>query len=161
MRRHRPCSAVSVLVMLAFLPALGGQALDVRGHIDRAIRLLLSPDSRDEQCKDGLVSLLDAITGAASYARIEGTWPATVAAARDQASRDELGGAVGLLNDSYRAVYGAPFQKPATVRSVQDAKDHIRGLLSSARSVLNQGRADEAVRLMLEAAVMIVTPLER
>jgi hypothetical protein len=161
MRRHTVPSAVCVLVTLAFCPVLGGQVLDVPGHVDRAMQLLLSPDSSDAQCRDGLVSLLEAIIGAAPAARLGGTWPTAIAAARDKAAADQLGETVSLLNDSYRAVHGRPFKMPATVRSVPDARDYIRRQLSSVRSLLDEGRGDEAMRRMLEAAVMIVTPFER
>ena len=160
MRRYAQLPAVCVLVTMTVSPALGRQALDVPGHVHRAVQLLLSPESSGEQCRDGLVSLLDAIIEAARGARIAGAWPAKIAAARDSAARGRLGDAAALLNDGYLAVYGTPFKMPATIRSVSDARDHIRGQLSSVRGLLGQGRTDEAIRRMLEAAVMIVTPLE-
>ena len=162
MRRYGAPAAVCILVMLTLSPASGGQALDVPGQVDRAVRLLLSPDSHDERCTDGLVSLLDAIIGAAPAARLGGTWPAKIAGARDLVAggRFLAGDTVTLLNDSYRAVHGKPFKMPPTVRSMSDARGHIRRQLSSVRSLLDQGRADEAVRRMLEAVLMIVTPLQ-
>jgi len=160
MRRSAVVAAVGIFLILTICPALGGQALDVPGHVDRAIRLLLSPDRSDEQCTNGLVSLLDAIVQAAPAARLGGTWPAKVKAARDSVAGDRLGDSVVLLTDSYRAVHGKPFKMPASIRSLTDATDYIRGQLLSVRVLLDQGRADEAVRRMLEAAVMIVTPLE-
>jgi hypothetical protein len=161
MRRDSALPVVGVLAMLTLLPALGDQSPDVPRHVDRAVRLLLAPDSSDEQCKDGLVSLLDAIIGAAPAARVGGEWPTTIAAARSRAARGELGETAALLNDSYRALHGTPFKMPVSVRSIQDARDYIRGQLSSVRGLLDQGRPDEAVRRMLEAAVMIVTPTVR
>jgi len=162
MRRYGAPTAVCILLMLTVSPALGGQAPDVPGQVDRAVRLLLSPGTNDEECKDGLVSLLDAIIGAAPTSRLAGTWPAKVAAARDLAASGRFlaDDTVALLNDSYRAVHGKPFLVPPTVRSMPEARAYIRGQLSSVRSLLGQGRADEAVRRMLEAVVMIVTPLQ-
>jgi hypothetical protein len=161
MRRYA-VPAVCILVMLTFSPALGSQALDVPGQVDRAVRLLLSADGSDERCTEGLVSLLDAIIGTAPAARLGGTWPAKIAAARDLVARGRFlaDNTVALLNESYRTVHGKPFKMPPTVRSLPDARDHIRGQLSSVRSLLDQGRADEAIRRMLEAVLMIVTPLE-
>jgi hypothetical protein len=160
MRRKAVILTVGIFLMLTVCLALGGQALDVPGHVDRAIRLLLSPDRADEQCRDGLVSLLDAIVQAAPAARLGGTWLAKVEAARQSVASGRLGDSVVLLGDSYRAVHGKPFKMPATIRSLTDATDYIRGQLSSVRTLLDQGRADEAVRRMLEAAVMVVTPIE-
>ena len=160
MRRSAVLAAVGILLILTICPALGGQALDVPEHVDRTIRLLLSPDRSDEESRNGLVSLRDAIVEAAPASRLGGTWPAKVKAARDSDAGDRLGDSVVLLTDSYRAVHGKPFKMPATIRSPADATGYIHVLLSSIRPLLDQGRADEAVRRMLEAAVMIVTPLE-
>ncbi len=68
MRRHGVTPAVCVLVMLTLRPAPAGQTLDVPGLVDRTIRLLFTPESSDAQCMEGLVSLLDAIVGAAPAA---------------------------------------------------------------------------------------------
>jgi hypothetical protein len=162
MRRYRTPVAACILLMLTLPAALGRQALDVSGQVDRAVRLLLSPDSSGAQCTDGLVSLLDAIIGVAPASGLGGTWPAKIADARGLVAggRFLAGDTVALLNDSYRAVHGKPFTMPSTVRSMPDAKDHIRRQLASVRSLLDQGRADEAVRRMLEAVLMIVTPLQ-
>jgi len=162
MRTSVAPAAICILAMLTLPAALGGQALDVPGQVDRAVRLLLSPDTSDAQCTDGLVSLLDAIIGAAPVAKLGGTWPAKIAAARDlmAAGRFLADDTVTLLNDSYRAVHGKPFAMPPTVRTMPDAKDRIRRQLASVRSLLDQGHADEAVRRMLEAVLMIVTPLQ-
>lgn len=160
MRRNTVLVAVGILPMLIGCPAFSGQALDVSGHVDRAIRLLLSPDRGDEECRNGLVSLLDAIVLAAPAGRPGGTWPAKVKAARDSVAGGRLGDSVVLLTDGYRAVHGKPFKMPATIRSLADATGYIGEQLSSIRPLLDQGRADEAVRRMLEAAVMIVTPVE-
>ena len=162
MRKHRARTAVCIFVTLALSPALGGQSPKVPDQVDRAVRLLLSPGTNDAECKDGLVSLLDAIIGAAPTSRLTGTWPAKIAAARELAASGRFlaDDTVALLNDSYRAVHGKPFLVPPTVRSMPEARAYIRGQLSSVRSLLDQGRADEAVRRMLEAVVMIVTPIQ-
>ncbi len=162
MRRIGTPAAICVLMLLALPGVPSGQARDVPGHIDRAVRLLLSPDSSEAQCRDGLVSLLDAIIGAAPTARLSGTWAAKIAAARDlvAAGRFLADDTLALLNDSYRAVHGKPFKVPASVRSMPEARDYIRGQLATARSLLDQRRADEAIRRMLEAVLMIVTPMQ-
>ena len=156
MRRHLICA----LMLLTFWPVLAGQTLDVPGYVDRAIRLFFSPDTTDAQCTDGLVSLLDAIVKAAPAARIEGAWPAKVGAARERAAGGKMADAAGLLDQCYRAVHGKAFAVPANVNSLNAARDHIRKQLSSVRDLMDQGRADEAVRRMLDAAMMIVTPIQ-
>ena len=152
---------VGALIMAAFWPALAGQTLDVPGHVDRTIRLFFSPDTTGAQCTDGLVSLLDAIVEAAPAARIDGAWPATVSAARERVAAGKMAEATALLGESYRAVHSKAFAMPATLRSLDAARDHIHKQLSSVRDLMKEGRADEAVRVMLDAAMMIVTPIER
>jgi hypothetical protein len=160
MRRSVVAQVACVLVMLTLWPAFAQQTLDVPGRVDRAVRLLLSPDGTDASCIEGLVSLLDAIVAAAPAAGIGGTWPAKVITARERVAAGQMDQTAALLNDSYRAVHGRSFTIPAAVRSLPEAQTYIRNQLSSVRSLLDHGRAGEAVRRMLEAAVMVVTPLE-
>ncbi len=159
MRRCGVLSLACVVFVLMFRPAVDGQTPDVPTLVDRAIQLLLEPASSDAQCTDGLVSLLDAIVKAAPATRFDGRWLEKIIAARDLVAGGRLGEAATLLNDGYLAVNGGAFAMPAGVRSPGDARDCIREKLSSARSLLAEGRADEAVRRMLEAAVMVVTPI--
>ncbi len=161
MRKVRVPAATCVLIVLTFCLSLGGQALDVPALVDRATKLMISPDRSDGQCREGLVLLLDAIVKAAPAARIPGAWPAQVADARKQVAAGHLFESTALLSDAYRAVSGKAFVMPAAVRSPNAAKDHIRTQLSTVGGLVDEGRADEAVRRMLEAALMVVTPVER
>ncbi len=160
MRILRALAAICVPLILTMCPVLGGQTPDVAGQVDRAARLLLSPGVTDQQCRDGLVSLLDAIIAVGPDTRVDGAWKSEVAAARDLAAGGRFLGddTVRFLNDSYRAVHGKAFKMPPAVRSMPEAREYIRERLSSVRSLLDSGQPDEAVRRMLEAAVMIVTP---
>jgi hypothetical protein len=146
-------------MMLAFWPTLAGQTPDVSGSVDRAIELLFSPDTTGAQCTDGLVSLLDAILEVAPAARIDGAWAVSVSAARERMAGGRMAEAAALLDEGYRAVNGKRFAMPPVVRSLDAARDHIRRQLSSVRGLMDQGRANEAVGRMLEAAMMIVTPI--
>ncbi len=159
MRKREALSLASVLLILMFRPAFGGQGRDVPALVDRAIQLLLEPASGDAKCTDGLVLLLDAIVKAAPATRFDGPWLEKIAAARDLVAGGRLGEAAALLNDGYLAVNGRACAMPATVRSPGDARDCIRELLSSVRSLVDQDRVGEAVRRMLDAAMMVVTPI--
>ncbi len=159
MRKREVLSLACVLVILMLRPGFAGQGPDVPSLVDQASQLLLGPAISDAQCTDGLVSLLDAIVKAAPATRLNGPGMEKVAAARERVTAGRLREAAALLNDGYLAVNGRSFAMPADVRSPADARDHIRQLLSSVRSLLDHGRADEAVRWMLDAAVMVVTPI--
>ncbi len=159
MRKRGALSLASVLLLLMFRPAFGSQSPDVPTLVDRAIQMLLEPASSDAKCADGLVSLLGAIVKAAPATRFDGPGLEKVAAARDLVAGGRLGEAAALLNDGYLAVNGRAFAMPANVRSPGDARDCIREKLSAARNLLDQGRAGEAVRRMLDAAMMVVTPI--
>ncbi len=161
MRRLGCAPMACALLTLTLWQPVSAQTRDVPHLVNRAMRLLLAPDGSGEQCLDGLASLLDAILKAAPAAGLDGSSTAKVAAAREQAAAHRLGDSLSLLGDAYRAVEGKAFVMPATVRSPGDAKDFIRTQLSSVAALLDQDRAGDAVRLMLGAALMIVTPVAR
>ena len=65
-----------------------------------------------------------------------------------------------LLNESYLLVNsGKEFQIPDSISSIQDAVEYIRKQIDAARKNLQQGETDECVRILMEIAIMIVTPV--
>lgn len=160
--RSSPMACVLVLATLVPMTALAaGRQANAADRLDVAIEALSSPNVSDRECQAGMVALLDAIVAAAPAARTRGGWPEKVVAARTLAAGGHMVGAevATLLNDSYRAVHGKAFALPEAARSPDTVRGYLRSRLSSVRSVLAERRFDEAVRRMLEAAVLIVTPV--
>jgi hypothetical protein len=69
---------------------------------------------------------------------------------------------VVYLHKAYRlANSGNDFQVPDSIKEIQDAVNYIRMELATAEKNLRVGKADDGVRKLLGAAVMIVTPMQR
>ena len=154
-------SAVFIFVLSTLSPVLDGQSPDIPALVDRATQLLLSSDDSNDQGAKGLVALLDAITAAAPAAGLSGACQTGLATAQRLAAGDPSGvdEMVVLLGGCYREAHGKSFSMPPAVRSMPDLLEHARGLLASVRGLIQQGRPDEAIRRMLEVAMMVVTPI--
>ncbi len=165
MARSSSLAVAAGCVVMLTLPARPAIVLDsATDHLDRAVRLLLAPAPSSQDCRAGFLSLLDALIAAAPDAPSAATCQPKLAKARQLASRGSIldDGAVELLRECYRDAHGgASFRKPDSIRSVADAAGYCRAQLQSARELLTKGRGDEAFGRMIEAAVFIVTPLER
>lgn len=68
--------------------------------------------------------------------------------------------ATAQLRGAYRlASSGKEFQMPAGISSVEQAVEYAHRQIDTARTCLRQGKIDESVKILLEVAVMIVTPM--
>jgi hypothetical protein len=47
------------------------------------------------------------------------------------------------------------------VRSIADAREHIRRQVEAAHALTRQGRPGDAAAALLDAAMLVVTPMER
>ena len=134
-------------------------------HLDRALDLLLAEGASSDEMKAGFLALLDAMAETAPPSSGPGgTCGARFAVARlrmgDGSILDEAG--VSLLAECYRETHdGRAFAVPGTVRSVADARQHVRRQIESAQTLLREGRSREAVAVLLDATMLIVTPMER
>jgi hypothetical protein len=67
---------------------------------------------------------------------------------------------ISLLKQSYAvASSGREFKVPEGTSTVEQATAHILRQIEKARASLKQGKTDECARLLLEAALMIATPM--
>jgi len=67
---------------------------------------------------------------------------------------------ISLLKQSYAmANSGREFMTPDGIRGVEAVTSHICKQIEKARASLKQGKTGECARLLLEAALMIVTPM--
>jgi hypothetical protein len=66
------------------------------------------------------------------------------------------------LHKAYRLINsGNDFEFPSSIKEIQDAVDHIKGELATAREKLKSGQTDACVKTLLEVVLMIVTPVSR
>ena len=162
-RRIILTAAAELAVLFTLASCVRAEAVGVVARAERAAQLLFAPKPADAQIKEGLLTLLDAIVEAAPGAGIAGDWPSKIADARrileDSPGYDKV---AALLDECHREINGgAPFRMPETIHSIGNAVDQGRRNLESIRSLMQQGKAGDAVRRMLETLLIIMTPIEQ
>jgi hypothetical protein len=70
----------------------------------------------------------------------------------DERVASELGAAYRALNN------GTSFRMPPQTGEIADLSTRVRQQLNAARALLVQNKSDEGARLVLQAALLIVTP---
>jgi hypothetical protein len=157
-------SIFMVIALIAFLSVCTKVAADtekIDAKIKRAIDSWRDPKSFDS-CQTGFTLLVDAIVMAAP----ETEFPAELGEKISKAKKlfnsssvfNEKG--IALLNESYILVTsGKEFQMPDSITSIKRAEEYALEQLDAAREYLKQGKVDECVKILLEIAVMIVTPV--
>lgn len=162
----RTITLLPAAVIVAALLGGGPESIPLRpqpkANVERATRLLFDAPPSDADAKAGLLALFDAVGQAAPDARIAGDWPAKVARARALFEKcpgvDE--DAVVLLRDCHRQVAGgAGYRIPASVARMEDVLALGRHQLEEAAKALDACRSGDAVRLLLETALLVVTPV--
>lgn len=157
-----PAAAVVAALLAAGPGATPGPAPGA-ARLEQATKLLLDDRSTDVDRQAGLLALLDAVAEAAPASGVPGEWPRQVARARTLlaggAPPDGEPGA--LLREAYRAVNGgAAFRFPGSARTLDEVLGLVRARLQEASEDLRGARSDAAVRRMLEAVLLVVTPVE-
>ena len=156
-------AAVIVAALLGGGPETIPQRPQPRSNIERATRLLLSAPPSEAEAKAGLLALLDAVGDTAPTVRIAGDWPARVARARALIEKGPVGdeGAAVLLREGHRQVTGGTeYRFPASVVRLEDALALGRRQLAEAATALEDGRGGDAVHLLLETVLLVITPIE-
>ena len=75
--------------------------------------------------------------------------------------RGDAGSLAGDLKESYAvANSGKEFKMPEGISTVEQSTAHVLKQIEKARASLKQGKTGESARLLLEAALMIVTPMD-
>ena len=70
--------------------------------------------------------------------------------------------AVALLNEAYSSINtGERFQMPDDISSIEQARELALRKMEEARKELKQGNIEDSVRSLLEAAIIVVTPMIR
>jgi hypothetical protein len=67
---------------------------------------------------------------------------------------------IALLNECFVLAHsGQKFTMPAEIKNVAAVTEYARRQLQRCRSQLQQGKAEECAKILIEIAVMIVTPI--
>jgi hypothetical protein len=147
----------AALAALLILPAsTEAQAASAIAAVDRAERIF-SGTASPAEVQAGLQSLLAAISETAAGLDLPAEFVNQIAEARRIEGVDPK--ATRLLNDCYKLLnHGTSYRAPASVRDMPGAMEYLRSRIAAGRTLLVKGEASEAVRALLDAAVLIVTP---
>ena len=160
---HRHLAAATCVVLLA-LPVGAHPAADSAvAALDRAVRWLLATDPGQRNSFDGFLSLLDALILTAPDAPSASACRAQLLRGRDALAPGRMlhPGTVEAIHACYRDTHGGEaFGLPPSVRSGGDPAEYCRQQLIDARVALLAVRHEEAFRRMIEAAALVVTPVE-
>jgi len=153
--RHRIAAALAALALVA-VPT-GAKTHPAVSQVDRATAQLFAPDASPARIQAGLQSLLAAITETASGLSLPGEFTDKLAQARRGQAADAK--IPSLLQECYRLVHrGTPYHLPDSIHDMPGAMDYMRSRIAAGRELLLKGQAEEGLRALLDAAVLMVTP---
>ena len=155
-------TGITLSLLCAGRPMAAADVAAIDARIKMAADILLVPADRQGDLTKGFMFLIEAIAMAAPDTRFPSEFATKIAAAKQifesQSILEEKGAA--LLRSAWQLINaGKAFQMPAAVKNVNQAVEHCRKRIESARAGLKQGRIDDCSRALLEVAIMIVTPM--
>lgn len=159
-------SFLSLIFFVVLTSGLAGAAdqTDLDAKIKQAASYLDRPGGPGE---DGLLMvtlLLEAILEAAPDTGFPPEFAENMKKAKEISDSTSALNPDGIayLHKAYRLINpGSDFEFPSTIKKIQDAVDHIKGELATAREKLKSGQTDACVKVLLEAVLMTVTPVVR
>jgi hypothetical protein len=163
MKRMIVATVVVFNVMLLIVPRLTSQAgPSLEKKIEAASAEFLDGKNSDSKTK-GFLLLLEAIEDASVRAELSPEFREKINAARrfcGQFSIVDQNG-VKALREAYAMLNGGrEFQIPAQVTGIETAVQYCREEFAAALEALKAGNPTDAAKSLLEAAVMVVTPME-
>ncbi len=136
----------------------------IDAKIDAAMSHFFGPATPGADSKKGFISLINAIEMAAPHTGFGEEFTDKIKKAntlfKSTSIFNEDG--VALLHGGYIAINsGQDFEMPKEISSIEDARDYARKQVVSAKKYLKESDYDKSVKLLMEVAVMIVTPMKR
>jgi hypothetical protein len=161
--KNKAC-VLAVIVLLAFSFGLAGikDAEKIDAKIKLAGDLLLAKQRSDKDCKDGFLSLLDAIALAAPSTSFPAAFGEKMTKAGSLFKTTSIFNQEGfsLLNECFVLSHsGQKFTIPAEITSIAAAVEYDRRQLQAARAQIQKGKADECAKILLGVAIQVVTPM--
>ena len=161
--KNKAC-VLAAIMLLAF--SLGWAAINDAEKIDAKIKLagdlLLAKQPSDKDFKDGFLSLVEAITLAVPNTSFPAAFGEKMTKAKGLFENTSIFNqeGIGLLNECFVMTHsGQKFSLPAEIKNVAAASEYARRQLQASRAQIQQGKAAECAKILVEIAVMIVTPM--
>ena len=155
-------AAITLSLLCAGQPMAATDFAAIDARIKMAADILLVPPDRQGDVKKGFIFLMEAIAMSAPDTKFPSEFGTKIVAAKqifESQSIVEVKGAT-LLRSAWQLINaGKEFQMPASVSNLNQAVEHCRKRIESARTSLKQGKIDDCSRALLEVAIMIVTPM--
>lgn len=136
----------------------------IETKIDAAISHFFGPATPGADSKKGFIYLIDAIEMAAPHTGFGEEFVGKIKEAnalfKSTSIFNEEG--VALLHGGYSAINsGKAFEMTGEISSIEDARDYARKQVVSAKQYLKKSDFDKSVKLLMEVAVMVVTPMTK
>ncbi len=159
----------SILILIfTFMLAAGLAGAMDKADLDAKIKKVASyldrPGGPGEDGKLMVTLLLEAILQAAPDTNFPSEFAQDMGKAKEISDSTSVLDPDGIvfLHKAYRLINsGSDFEFPSSIREIQDAVDHIKIKLATAREKLKSGQTDACVKTLLEVVLMIVTPVVR
>jgi hypothetical protein len=154
-----------VITLVALLSVCTRAATDT-GEIEAKIKLavdyLLAPGGPGEDAKAGFKLLIEVIEMAAPETEFPAEFRKKISKAKKLFDSTSIFNqeAISLIKDSYLLAHsGKKFQMPDNISSIKQAKEYAQKRIEEARKYLKQGKSGVCAKILLEIALMIVTPV--
>lgn len=156
-----PVAAFVVALSLSEPGGPAGSPPPKGARLDHAAQALVDEGRSAEDVRAALLDLLDEAIAAAPAAGLGGEWPEKASRARERiATRSPVDPeARRFLEESWREATGKAWAMPSSVARIEDATALVKRDVGEAATALRERRAAEGVRLLLEAVLVVVTPM--
>jgi hypothetical protein len=166
MMRHK--IFIFLLLFIFLLPmSWAGVTADIAkidAKIDEAMSHFFGPATPGADSKKGFICLIDALEMATPHTGFGEDFLDKIKEANTLFKSTSIFNEDGIafLQGGYKAINsGKDFEMPKEISSIEDARDYARKQVVTAKKYLKESDFDESVKLLLEVAVLIVTPMEK
>jgi len=155
---------ILMVIIVFLLLATKIEAFVDKEIIDAKIKLaadLFDPQTPEKDPKKGFKLLVEAIVMALPDTQFPAEFKEKTVEAKKLFDSTSIFNqeAITLLNESYLlANSGKEFQFPASISSMPDAVEYAKRQIDVARKNLERGEINECVKILMEIALMVVTP---
>jgi hypothetical protein len=142
----------------------GADQTDIDTKIKQAASYLERPGGPGEDGKTMVTVLLEAILQAAPDTEYPLEFVENMEKAKEISDSTSVLNPDGIvyLHKAYRLINsGNDFEMPSSISTIEDAVSYIKMELATARKKRGTGQMDDCVKILLESALMIVTPMHR
>jgi hypothetical protein len=133
----------------------------IQTKIDAAMSHFFGPATPGADAKEGFIYLIDAIEMAAPHTGFGEEFAGKIKKANSLFKSTSIFNedGVALLHQGYVSINsGKEFKMPDEISTIDDARDYARKQVVSAKNCLKENDFDKSTKLLMEVAVMVVTP---